>query len=311
MSMVSPSSRLSGRSSPAVGGRRAWGCLLPCPRAGSRHLIGPSGRSGLARNQPPVKSTKGRGEPQGRSFRTWDIPAIFSPSRSCRRVPSLCYNGNIIDNFPVVFPRPYSPAPRRPMDIHVSTLVYHIIRRFSYEKISHSCSASVSSPWWPACLPLPPPPWTTPTVYCNNAVLVDANYGEVLYDLDAYDKAYPASTTKVMTALLVVEAIEAGQLTPDTPVTAGSDPDGGHPLRQGLCRLQPEGGGDPAGGGAAVLPASPLRRRCGQRAGRGGGRLHRGLCGPHEPQGRGAGLSGHPLYQPLRRTQRRALLHRL
>ena len=54
-----------------------------------------------------------------------------------------------------------------------------------------------------------------PTVYCNNAVLYDANYGEVLYDLDAYERAYPASTTKVMTALLVVEAIEAGLLAPD------------------------------------------------------------------------------------------------
>ena len=63
-----------------------------------------------------------------------------------------------------------------------------------------------------------------PTVYCNNAVLYDANYGEVLYDLDAYERAYPASTTKVMTALLVVEAIEAGLLAPDTPVTASGYP---------------------------------------------------------------------------------------
>ena len=54
-----------------------------------------------------------------------------------------------------------------------------------------------------------------PTVYCNNAVLYDANYGEVLYDLDAYERAYPASTTKVMTALLVVEAIAA--CWPPTP----------------------------------------------------------------------------------------------
>ena len=58
-----------------------------------------------------------------------------------------------------------------------------------------------------------------PTLQCRNAVLVDANYGEVLYDMNAYDKAYPASITKVMTALLVMEALESGQLTEDTVVT--------------------------------------------------------------------------------------------
>ena len=72
-----------------------------------------------------------------------------------------------------------------------------------------------------------------PTVYCNNAVLYDANYGEVLYDLDAYERAYPASTTKVMTALLVVEAIEAGLLAPDTPVTAGAERMEGIPSGKG------------------------------------------------------------------------------
>lgn len=58
-----------------------------------------------------------------------------------------------------------------------------------------------------------------PELQCRNAVLVDANYGEVLYDMNAYDKAYPASITKVMTALLVMEALESGQLTQDTLVT--------------------------------------------------------------------------------------------
>ena len=69
--------------------------------------------------------------------------------------------------------------------------------------------------------PLPAAALEEPELYCTNAVLLDANYGEVLYDKGAYDKAYPASTTKVMTALLVLEAIESGQLTTDTVVTAG------------------------------------------------------------------------------------------
>ena len=70
-------------------------------------------------------------------------------------------------------------------------------------------------------LSLPAAALEDPVIYCNNAVLYDANYGEVLYDKGAYDKAYPASTTKVMTALLVMEAIESGQLTADAVVTAG------------------------------------------------------------------------------------------
>ena len=56
-------------------------------------------------------------------------------------------------------------------------------------------------------------------LYCRNAVLFNANYNEVLYDKAAYERAYPASITKVMTALLVMEAIEYGQLSPDTVVT--------------------------------------------------------------------------------------------
>ena len=58
-------------------------------------------------------------------------------------------------------------------------------------------------------------------LYCTHAVLLDANYGEVLYNKNAYERAFPASTTKIMTALLVLEGIEAGQLSLSTPVAAG------------------------------------------------------------------------------------------
>lgn len=61
-----------------------------------------------------------------------------------------------------------------------------------------------------------------PDLFCTHAVLVDAKYNEVLYDKNAYDKAYPASITKVMTALLVLEAIEDGRLTEDTMVTVSA-----------------------------------------------------------------------------------------
>ena len=58
-------------------------------------------------------------------------------------------------------------------------------------------------------------------LFCTHAVLLDANHGEILYDMRATEKAYPASITKIMTALLVLEAIEYGQLSLDTPITAG------------------------------------------------------------------------------------------
>ncbi|MCI8423241.1 MAG: D-alanyl-D-alanine carboxypeptidase [Lawsonibacter sp.] len=60
-------------------------------------------------------------------------------------------------------------------------------------------------------------------LYCTHAVLLDANYGEILYSKKGDEKAYPASITKVMTALLVMEAIEEGRLSPDTVVTVSAE----------------------------------------------------------------------------------------
>lgn len=59
-------------------------------------------------------------------------------------------------------------------------------------------------------------------LFCTNAVLLDANHGEVLYDMKANERAYPASTTKIMTALLVMEAIQSGQLSPGTVFTVSA-----------------------------------------------------------------------------------------
>ena len=38
-----------------------------------------------------------------------------------------------------------------------------------------------------------------PHITSRHAVLMDANYGEILYEKAAREKAYPASITKVMT----------------------------------------------------------------------------------------------------------------
>ena len=61
-----------------------------------------------------------------------------------------------------------------------------------------------------------------PGLTCKNAILIDANYDEVLYEKGGYDKVYPASITKVMTALLTLEAIDEGKLTAQTQITASA-----------------------------------------------------------------------------------------
>ena len=61
------------------------------------------------------------------------------------------------------------------------------------------------------------------SVNATAAILVDADYDEVLYELAADELRYPASITKVMTGLLAIEAVERGELFMDTVVTLGDD----------------------------------------------------------------------------------------
>lgn len=44
-----------------------------------------------------------------------------------------------------------------------------------------------------------------PEISAQNAILIEANSGEVIYEKNATEKAYPASITKIMTALLAIE----------------------------------------------------------------------------------------------------------
>lgn len=60
-----------------------------------------------------------------------------------------------------------------------------------------------------------------PDVSSATALVVDLNTGELLYSRNPDGRIYPASTTKIMTVLLAVEAIEAGTVSIDDEVTAG------------------------------------------------------------------------------------------
>ena len=53
-----------------------------------------------------------------------------------------------------------------------------------------------------------------------SAILMEKETGEIIYELNSHERLAPASVTKVMTMLLVVEAIESGKLTLEDMVTA-------------------------------------------------------------------------------------------
>ena len=59
-----------------------------------------------------------------------------------------------------------------------------------------------------------------PEIHCEAMLLVDANTGKAVYEKNAHERMYPASLTKIMTALLVLEAVDSGQLSLDQQVTA-------------------------------------------------------------------------------------------
>ncbi len=56
-------------------------------------------------------------------------------------------------------------------------------------------------------------------VAAKGAVLIDASTGEVLFEQDSHAQLPPASVTKVMTMLLVMEAVEEGKITLEDRVT--------------------------------------------------------------------------------------------
>ena len=55
-----------------------------------------------------------------------------------------------------------------------------------------------------------------------SALLMEKETGEILYEKNAHERRHPASVTKVMTMLLIVEDIESGKISLDDTVTASA-----------------------------------------------------------------------------------------
>lgn len=57
---------------------------------------------------------------------------------------------------------------------------------------------------------------------CKSAILIEAETGRVLYEQNADEALPPASVTKIMTLLLVMEAVDSGKAALDDTVTASA-----------------------------------------------------------------------------------------
>lgn len=62
-----------------------------------------------------------------------------------------------------------------------------------------------------------------PVIEAKAALLMDPNTDEILFEQNIHERLYPASLTKVMTALLTFEAIDRGEITLDTVFTASEE----------------------------------------------------------------------------------------
>ena len=118
-----------------------------------------------------------------------------------------------------------------------------------------------------------------PAIQAKAALLVDANTGRMVYGKNEHEELYPASLTKIMTALLTLEAVDSGQLSMDQPITvteSALEAGGGWQHRRHPGR----GGAD--GGAAAGVYADRLRQRGVQHSGGAGQRQRGRLRGRHE-----------------------------
>lgn len=57
-------------------------------------------------------------------------------------------------------------------------------------------------------------------IKAKSAILMEPNTGEILYEANSDEKLSPASITKIMSLLLIMEAIDRGEFTTDTVITA-------------------------------------------------------------------------------------------
>ena len=137
-----------------------------------------------------------------------------------------------------------------------------------------------------------------PDIQAKAALLVDVNTDAVAYAKNIHEKNYPASLTKVMTALLILEKVSGNETLLNQEVTASESA-----FSDTYYHADGSSAGIKAG---EVMTVKQLlqcmlivsAKRGLQHSGGVGRRLHRRLCGRHERQGQSPRLREHPLRQP-------------
>ena len=64
---------------------------------------------------------------------------------------------------------------------------------------------------------------SVPDIYAESAIVIDYDTGETIYAKDADSLRVPASMTKIMTAYIIFEELEAGNFTLDTMVPISAE----------------------------------------------------------------------------------------
>lgn len=57
----------------------------------------------------------------------------------------------------------------------------------------------------------------------GSAILIEQNSGQILYGYNVHERLHPASVTKVMSLLLIMEAIDSGKITLETQIPCSSN----------------------------------------------------------------------------------------
>ena len=58
---------------------------------------------------------------------------------------------------------------------------------------------------------------------CESAILIEQKTGKILYEKNLHEKLRPASVTKVMTILLIMDAIRSGQIDYSSTITCSEN----------------------------------------------------------------------------------------
>ncbi len=110
----------------------------------------------------------------------------------------------------------YTKLDRKKLWILWTANILWIVLLFSYICCLDSYAESEKADWESNITPLAP-------LDCTSAVLMEAETGRVLYEQNADEALPPASVTKVMTLLLVMEALGKGNITLDQMLTTSDN----------------------------------------------------------------------------------------